>query len=534
MDSNIGDLRQKFAKQLLSYFSDININTNRFMRDEISKDNGWISFTTLMTFNRLKQLTGNSYLVFVDTIENLKFDSDFLEIDVINERVRRNPNRPIPPMTGNWLRELNERTVHLAGFPLDVTFDQLTDWLQTYRIVEWLDMRYRCTPKKFPAEKQFKGCIFVTFKTKEMANKLLGQSVIKYGDDDDNNNELLKENKLQYYRRKRDFVAKIKRRKAEERQNRCIVGGGGATEKLAIKLDANNNNNDDTPVYIPHNSSVLMLTDVPIELSYQSIRTYFSKLINTYYQLKDWHIRYVLKINRKRVGYVRFIGKFLARDVLADICEPDGWLDQKVLIIYGYPVLAQVLDGQDERRFWRLNNKHIETLETKITADYRKDMATYAMSSHEICVLKRVDKRLESMKQSLRDSVLIIDKLCYIGRKQKDMVFAYFNKLATVSAIDYRPNSIVYVRFSGSRMARNVLAVYRWVDDDDQNNEPITDYYNRYYKMIININNNNDKREVYARVLTGQAEREYLDESVATIERPQLIKRELKRYRHYR
>ncbi|XP_054156694.1 la protein homolog [Oppia nitens] len=528
------DLRQKFAKQLMAYFSDININTNWFMRIIVNKDNGWISFATLMTFNRLKRLADNSYDIFVDIVKNLQLDTDFLEIDVINERVRRNPNRPVRPKTDEWIREFNERTVHLAGFPTaaeaeSVTFDQLMQWSQTYGTVEWLDMRYRRSTMTSHNDnnKQFKGCIFVTYETKAMADSLLGQEVVKYGD----NNKLMKENKLQYYRRKREFMSKTKSKKTDDQ----------VINKLAIKeMDINTDNRNS--VYIPKNTSVLMLKKVPKQLSYQSIRNYFYKLCG-HYQRENRCVKYVLKIGQKNVCYVRFHGEHLARAVL-DInrITVDKDTDQK-LVIDGHQVVAEVLHGEDKQRFWRLNNKRIVSLKNK-THNYRRDMSDYQMTSLETSfVMKRVDRQLDLMKQSLPESVLVIglcgtngkhrlkDKKQYAREKR---LIDKLNRLATVSSNGYW-NSYLYVQFAGRRMARNVLAKYR-VDDA----EPMADFDNNvFYKMRVNRSgresgDDSSGEVVYARVMTGSAEQQFVewtDRNRETIVRQRLIKRELKRFR---
>ncbi|XP_054156781.1 uncharacterized protein LOC128955159 [Oppia nitens] len=546
MDSNIGNLRQTmFAKQLMAYFSDININTNRFIRDEVNKDNGWISFTTLMTFNRLKQLADNSYNIFVDIVKNLQLDTDFLEIDVINERVRRNPNRPVRPKTDEWIREYNERTVHLAGFPTataaDVTFDQLMQWSQTYGTVEWLDMRYRRSTNNDVVDdndkdddKQFKGCIYVTYETKAMADSLLGQEVVKYGD----NNELMKENKLQYYRRKREFVNKLKIRKTVKRIIRLAI-----SERNAEINDNNNNNNNNTEeVYIPHNSSVLMLKKVPKQLSYQSIRHYFYKVCSPYQCRRRLRVggkaskpvvKYVLKIGRKNVCYVRFNRNYMATTVLNTNRITDDTDDVQKLVIDGHHVVAEVLDGHHLQHFWQLNTKRINKMKAKKDR-HSDDVAKYQMTSGETCVLKRVDKRLESLKQSLKDSVLIIALFgsSFDGNDTKkhdntrhQLLVDELNQLATVRSWIVCENNCLYVRFASSRMARNVLTMTS-VDDS----QPLTDCTgNLYHKMLVNTD-----WEVYARVLTGPAEQHYLNWSVIDYDRPLLINKELKRFRRLR
>ncbi|CAG2177197.1 unnamed protein product, partial [Oppiella nova] len=152
------ELNAKLCKQLEYYFSDYNLHTNAFIKDLITKDNGWIRFETLNTFNRLKQLVDNNSHELHEWFKNLTFNSDLIEVNVSDEKVRRRPDRPLPPID-EALKEYNERTVHLDGFPVGSAYEDLMQWLQTYGSVEYMEMRY----KKTKTGQAFKGCLFCTY-----------------------------------------------------------------------------------------------------------------------------------------------------------------------------------------------------------------------------------------------------------------------------------------------------------------------------------------------------------------------------------
>ncbi|KAJ2894192.1 hypothetical protein GGI21_005318, partial [Coemansia aciculifera] len=49
---------QKVVAQVKHYFSDANLNHDPFMRKGVSENDGWVRFTTLIRFNKLRQILG--------------------------------------------------------------------------------------------------------------------------------------------------------------------------------------------------------------------------------------------------------------------------------------------------------------------------------------------------------------------------------------------------------------------------------------------------------------------------------------------
>lgn len=45
------------------YFGDANLARDKFLQEERNKDNGWVSLSVLLTFNRLKTLTEDSAVI---------------------------------------------------------------------------------------------------------------------------------------------------------------------------------------------------------------------------------------------------------------------------------------------------------------------------------------------------------------------------------------------------------------------------------------------------------------------------------------
>lgn len=176
----------KVANQLEYYFSDVNIVNDKFLLDEFKKDDGWIKLTTLLTFQRLKSLTEDPEKL-ANSLENHGTEG-FLELSSCKSKVKR--KKPLPDID-QFKKELQARTLHISGFPLDSTFDDLHRFCVKYGEVESVSMRRHFKTRAF------KGCIMAVFKKQEDAKKVLDSELLKLKD-----RELLKEDLDAFNKRK--------------------------------------------------------------------------------------------------------------------------------------------------------------------------------------------------------------------------------------------------------------------------------------------------------------------------------------------
>jgi len=184
-------LNDKIVKQIEYYFGDVNLSRDNFMKDQLGKEDGWIEIKTLLTFNRLKSLTENELEV-ADAVRNS--NTELVEVSEDNSKIRR--TTPLPVYDDEYKQMYKRRTVHLKGFPKDATLDQITEYCVQFGPVDGVQMR------RFK-DKNFKGCIFVIYKTVEDANKCV-ESTEKFQEE----HELLRENKENYFKRKAAYKVK--------------------------------------------------------------------------------------------------------------------------------------------------------------------------------------------------------------------------------------------------------------------------------------------------------------------------------------
>uniref|UniRef100_A0AC34QPQ7 La protein n=1 Tax=Panagrolaimus sp. JU765 TaxID=591449 RepID=A0AC34QPQ7_9BILA len=156
------DLNKKILKQIEYYFGNVNLQRDKFLQDEIKKEHGWVPLDVLLTFNRLKQLTTDKKVI----AEALK-TSDVVDVSEDGEKVRRNPDVPIPENTLEFWNEIKTRTVYVKGFEPDTKLDDILSYLKPYGTVQNVVMR------RLKDTKAFKGSVFATFATTEEAQKVV-------------------------------------------------------------------------------------------------------------------------------------------------------------------------------------------------------------------------------------------------------------------------------------------------------------------------------------------------------------------------
>lgn len=173
-EENGTDVEKKIIQQVEYYFGDANLNRDKFLLEQIGKDEeGWVPISVLLTFKRLAALSTDSNVI-VDAL--MKSDSGLLEISEDKLKIRRHPERPIPEHNEERRKEIMSRTAYVKGFPLDSDIDTLLKYFADFEKVTHVNMRkYLDKPSK---TYKFKGSVFVTFETKEQAEKFIEKTEV--------------------------------------------------------------------------------------------------------------------------------------------------------------------------------------------------------------------------------------------------------------------------------------------------------------------------------------------------------------------
>lgn len=192
-------LHEKIAKQIEYYFSDVNLVKDKFMQEQLKKNNNTVKLSVLTTFARLASMTKDENVI-LKALEDVQ--SDFMEVDKVEKLIRR--KKPLPDRV-EYQKQLDLRTVHISSFPDSVKFDDLHRFCSRFGEVESLSMRQHFKTK------HFKGCIHVVYKTEADAKRVFESTELKFKD-----RELRREAMDQYHKRKED----MKKQRMEKRKNR--------------------------------------------------------------------------------------------------------------------------------------------------------------------------------------------------------------------------------------------------------------------------------------------------------------------------
>jgi len=147
-------LLNNVQKQLDFYFSDVNLNHDRFLRKEVEKDaDGYVDLPTMLKFNKLKQLTSD-VSVLAKAVEN----SSSLQLNDDRTKVKR-------AVTLLPLENVDARTVYVEEFPTHADHDWLKSMFSTCGTVNYISL------PKYKHNNHVKGFAFIEFSTAQEAQK---------------------------------------------------------------------------------------------------------------------------------------------------------------------------------------------------------------------------------------------------------------------------------------------------------------------------------------------------------------------------
>ncbi|XP_038606967.1 lupus La protein [Tachyglossus aculeatus] len=206
------DLENKICHQIEYYFGDFNLPRDKFLKEQIKLDDGWIPLETMIKFNRLSRLT-TDFNVIVEALKKSK--AELMEISEDETKIRRSPNKPLPEVTDEYKNDVKNRSIYVKGFPTDATLDDIKEWLEGKGQVQNIQMRRTL-------HKSFKGSIFAVFDSVESAKKFVEVPGQKYKD-----TELLILFKEDYFAKKNEerkqnkVEAKAKAKQEQEKQKQA-------------------------------------------------------------------------------------------------------------------------------------------------------------------------------------------------------------------------------------------------------------------------------------------------------------------------
>jgi lupus La protein len=231
-------LETDIIRQLEYYFGDANLRRDKFLLEQISKEDGWVPVSTLLTFKRLKALSEDPKVI-VDSIE--KSTEGLIEISEDRSKLRRHPEHPLPEFNEETRKELQSRTCYAKGFPMDSEMSDLIDFFNGFEKVTNVLMRKYYLPKE--KTYHFKGSVFATFATREQCLEFVKKAKVEY-----KGQPLIRKTQDDYLETKKKERAKADKKKAKKNQKQeeeardivlpvgtCLQFTTSATDKIHFK-----------------------------------------------------------------------------------------------------------------------------------------------------------------------------------------------------------------------------------------------------------------------------------------------------------
>jgi len=131
-DSTLSDTEAKIIRQIEYYFGDFNLSKDKFLKDTIKADEGWVSMDTMLKFQRLSKISSDAKEILASL---KKSESGLMEVDEENAKIRRRPTVPLPEEE-DVKKEQAKMTIYVKGFEKEkTTLDDLLDFFSKYENV---------------------------------------------------------------------------------------------------------------------------------------------------------------------------------------------------------------------------------------------------------------------------------------------------------------------------------------------------------------------------------------------------------------
>lgn len=301
-DKNVSELEEKIIRQVEYYFGDINLGRDKFLRDQITLDDGWVTMETMLKFNRLKQISDDA-AVLAGAIRK----SELMQVSEDGTKIRRSPSKPLAEMSKD---DLKLRSIYAKGFPLDVTLDQVMGFFDKFGKSDNIHMRK-------DLKKQFKGSCFVVYSDKEGAKNFVETPDVKFSDI-----EMIRLYRDDYFKNKVDQRKQKSEEKHKKSEEDKQEKEREEKEKLKEKITS---------------GAILNVEGVPSETRRDDVKNFFQK-----FGTVEW-----VDIEDSKTR-VRFGGEDGAKEALNKAKEEN----EGKILINDVEVQCRVLEGDEELDHW--------------------------------------------------------------------------------------------------------------------------------------------------------------------------------------
>ncbi|KAG7197396.1 hypothetical protein KM043_018500 [Ampulex compressa] len=308
------ELLEKIKNQIEFYFGDVNMQRDKFLIEQTKLDEGWVPMTVMLNFKMLAAMSTD-----VDVILKALESSDLMEVSEDRKKIRRSPKHPLPVYNEEYRKAQEAKTAYVKGFPLtEMTIDKLKTFFTSFEPFENIVMRKYLDKEK---KMQFKGSIFVQFKTLDDAKAFMARESVKYAD-----TELIRKWSA-------DYTVEKAKEKEERRQKRSEgKNKKNDNDKEEAESDEEDNEKDSG---LPK-GSIIHFTGVSETCTREDLKERLGEL--------DALVAFVDFKKGDSEGWVRLQGENAAKAIL------DKMEDGKVMI-NETEVTCRILEGEEEEKY---------------------------------------------------------------------------------------------------------------------------------------------------------------------------------------
>lgn len=324
---NMDPVAKKIIRQVEYYFGDFNLPRDKFLQEETTKDEGWVSMATMLNFKRLSDLTKDTAVI-VAALKNSK--AGLIAVSEDNSKIRRDPSIPLPENTEESRKALEARTAYAKGFDKEnSTLDELLDhYNETNPDVVSIQMRNWADKKGKEKVWHFKGSIFITFKTEEACKAFVE------GDSKYNEKELEKKFQKDY------FTAKAK----ENEDRKKGKGRGGKDAKVNEKKEAKVEEPAEDDFKLP-TGATLKLTGLGGDITREDIKEVLKDQFEVNIDKDSGDIAFVTYEKGLPEAKIRFKVENSAKPIA------EKWVSKDKVEIKEMTVVCALLEGDEETKF---------------------------------------------------------------------------------------------------------------------------------------------------------------------------------------
>merc|ERR1712141_460820 len=244
-------LQSKIVRQVEHYFGDYNLPRDKFLKETIQSDEGWVSMDVMMKFQRLAGLSEDPQVI-LSALK--KGGSGLMEVDEEKNKIRRCPTLPLPEWNDARREELMNNTVYVKGFEkTKTTLDDLLEFFGKYPNVLNVTKRLYEDRKDPERKKHFKGSVFVVFNDRDSAEKFMDMKSVK---SPDGNEELIRKWQKDYMEEQdKEFDEKRKQRSDWKRSTEKAKELARSNSLEVKKESSDHQSKNESPDLIDKNES---------------------------------------------------------------------------------------------------------------------------------------------------------------------------------------------------------------------------------------------------------------------------------------